>query len=145
MSLFQYDLQKPRISYHMREAMHDLDRSFVKVARVAVTAGDGVGVIVNWQNPEDEQIVILGGALSVTTAATGACTVDIGVDDDGADSDDTLLDGQDVNAATGVFPFTAGALLPAAEYVVLAEASGDVTGLVGVLYIEYQFAADASY
>lgn len=93
-------------------------------------------------NPAGRPCIITGIAFVVTTAATGACTLDVGVAADASTVSDTLLDGIDVNASTGVKQ-TVGTnglqkrLWAAAECVNVNCASGTITGLVGYLHITY--------
>ncbi len=76
----------------------------VKVARVALAAADTGGGVFAWANDESTSIIVQRVVLDVTTAATGACTVDVGTTATNATtSSDNLIDGLDVNAATGVF------------------------------------------
>jgi hypothetical protein len=107
---------------------------------VDLTAGDGVGVVSGTANPFGYNVVITNLTLVVSTASTGACTVDIGV---GASdtSNDGLIDGLSV-AATGAFSsaVSGGTNGKGAQswstttYLNVAEASGDITGFVGKLY-----------
>lgn len=102
--------------------------------------------VLSWQNPEATPIIVTKAVLYTTTVATGACTVDIGTTATSATTaSDTLIDGLDVNAATGAFDNitdkgTNGKsrqLLASGKWVTIKEASGDATGLVGTLYVEY--------
>jgi hypothetical protein len=90
----------------------------------------------------------LRAVLDLTTASTGACTLDVGVTETSATTtSDTLLDGIDANAGTGVFDSMDAALdsganakaqkLAAAKWVSIDEKTGDATGLVAKLYIQY--------
>lgn len=92
--------------------------------------------------------IILRACLDVTTVATAACTVDIGYTAVSATtSSDTLLDGIDVNGATGLFDSMNAALdsganakaqkAASAKWVTADSASGDATGLVANFYIWY--------
>jgi hypothetical protein len=82
--------------------------------------------------------------LDITTASTGASTVDIGVATASTTSNDTLIDGLS-GAATGLFDNTenggtngVGAKkLAAGSYVTGSQATGDTAGLVGSVFIEY--------
>ena len=111
-----------------------------------LAAASGAGGVAKVQNPLGVAAIVEYLALDVTTAATGAATVDAGVDSDGTSSDDTLIDGLDVNAATGLFTSandggTNGASyrrIGATEYIVVSQASGDVTGLAGHVVFRLQ-------
>lgn len=82
--------------------------------------------------------------LDVTTEATGAATVDAGIDSDGTTSDDTLIDGLDVGAAAILgsnrdTPGTNGLGLvkwPAGEFLVVT-ASATLAGLVGRYHVRF--------
>ena len=122
-----------------------------KVAIKALTGAAihaGTGGVVAWQNPEASSILVLRTVLNLTTVATGACTLDVGVTATSATTtSDTLLDGIDANAAIGVFDSmdslldsAANAhaqLLAAGKWITIDEKTGDATGLVANLYIQY--------
>ena len=91
---------------------------------------------------------ILRVLLEITTVSTGASTIDIGYTATTATtSSDTLLDGIDGNAATGLFDSMNAALDSGAnakaqlaasgKWITADEASGDTTGLVGQVVIQY--------
>lgn len=115
----------------------------LKAALTAATT-TAVGGVLSLVNPEGADVIIKRVTLDITTASTGAATVDAGIDTDGTTSSDNLLDGLDVNAAAGVFDNvddqgTNGQSCvkwPAGEYLVIT-ASATVAGLVGNAYIEY--------
>lgn len=118
----------------------------VKVAKIALAAVDTGGGIFAWQNDEGAAIIVQRVLLDVTTVATAACTVDIGTTATNATtSSDNLIDGVDVNAATGVFDNITSAgssgkskqKLAAGKWVTGSKASGASAGLVGFVYIEY--------
>jgi hypothetical protein len=117
-----------------------------RVAKVAAVAAAGNGGVLAWANPHAGAIDVTRVAFDVTTVATGACTVDVGVAANGTTSNDTLMDGLDVNAAAGLFDNiinhgTNGLShrrVAAGSFVTGTVASGTVTGLVGSFYIEYQ-------
>jgi hypothetical protein len=92
--------------------------------------------------------IVLRVLLNVTTVATAACTVDIGYTAVSATtSSDTFLDGVDVNAATALFDSMNAALDTGAnakaqlaasgKWITADSASGDATGLVANVYIQY--------
>lgn len=115
----------------------------LKAALTAVT-GTAAGGCLKLQNPEGADLIITRVVLDITTKSTGAATVDAGVDDDGATSNDTLLDGLDVGTAAGTFDNIenqgtngkAAVKWPTGYYVVIT-ASASLAGLVGNAYIEY--------
>lgn len=104
-----------------------------------------VGGVLKIVNPEGADLIIPSGGfiLNITTVATGAASIDAGVDDGGDVSSDKLIDGLDVHSATGVFDNAADkgsnggpVLWPAGEYVVVT-ASATTAGLVGTYFINY--------
>lgn len=117
-----------------------------QVRRIAIPVVSGnpstpVGSLVN---PWGVDVYITRALLVVDTVASAACTVDIGVAADATTSADNLIDGKDVNAATGYFdnlisPGTnglAGKVWTTTQYVNVTKASGNANGLVGRLFIE---------
>jgi hypothetical protein len=86
--------------------------------------------------------------MDITTASTGACTLDVGYTAVSATTtSDTLLDGIDVGTAIGFWDSMNAALDSGAnalaqkaasgKWITVAEKTGDATGLVGNLYIYY--------
>lgn len=117
-----------------------------KIAKVSLVASDAAGGFLTWQNPESSSILVKRVILHVTTAATAACTVDIGgTGTSAATSADNLIDGLDINAATGYFDNTInggtagkGAIkVDAGKWVTGSKASGAAAGVVGSAWIEY--------
>lgn len=115
----------------------------VKVPLAAVDTGGG---LFSWQVPLNTDIIITGLYLDVTTASTGACTVDIGYTASSATTSvDNLIDGLDVNAATGLFSNFKNAGSNgkadqrgvAGKWVTGSKASGATAGIVGYAYIRY--------
>lgn len=99
-----------------------------------------------WTAPE--AAIILRATLDITTVATAACTVDVGYTATSATtSSDTLLDGVDANAAIAVFDSMNAALdaganakaqkAAAGKWITIDEASGDATGMVATLWVEW--------
>lgn len=118
----------------------------VKVVKVAVAASDTAGGFFSWANPESGDIIVQRILLDITTIATAACTVDIGTTATSATTlSDNLIDGKDINAATGVFDNiedkgTNGKSrqrLASGKWVTGSVASGASAGVVGNVYIEY--------
>lgn len=114
-----------------------------KVALTAATTNAGGGVL-SLANPEGVDLLVTRLVLNITTASTGAASVDAGIAANGTTSSDTLIDGLDVNAAAGVFcniddQGTNGQSVEqwdSDEYLTIT-ASATVAGLVGYAYIEY--------
>lgn len=126
------------------------DSSPTYVCSLALAGGAGQTTV--WTgllNPAGCDVQITRAWIRVTTASTGASTVDVGIGATIATAGDTLLDGISL-ASTGFKDSfndtdngTNGVAKPqvwaAGEYVTVGEASGDVAGLVGTLYIEYTY------
>ena len=117
-----------------------------KVAKIALAAVDTAGGVFAWQNDESASIIVTGLFLDVTTASTGACTLDCGTTAVSATTKiDNLIDGLDVNSATGVFDNitdkgTSGVSrqkLATGKWVTGSVASGASAGIVGFAYIRY--------
>lgn len=114
----------------------------VELADTGAAAGDIAAVA----NPEGVPVFITRAIVYLTTAATGAATLNVGVAANATTSSDNLIDGVDANAATGAFDNLknagsngkGGQLWGVTEYVTASEASGDTTGLEGYLCLEYQ-------
>ena len=92
--------------------------------------------------------IILRAMLDITTVATGACTIDVGYTATTATTtSDTLLDGVDANAAIALFDSMNAALdtgtnalaqkAAAAKWVTIDAKTGDSTGMVATLYVQY--------
>lgn len=121
-------------------------------------SGATTGVALATLNPAGVDVFITRAFLNCTTLASGAtCTVDLGIGDaadDTADArKDDILDGIDLGSgsATGIYDSMnldiAGATAickPIAwvsdDYLLLSVATGDATGVVAKLYIEYTYA-----
>lgn len=123
--------------------------SVVYRAKVALAAVDTGGGVFSWANPTGAAIIVDEVILDVTTVATGVCTLDVGTTAVGATtSSDNLIDGVDVNAATGLFSNEAnggtnGKLhqkLAAGKWVTASKASGATAGIVGSATILYHLA-----
>lgn len=112
----------------------------VQVQTLAITGGAGsTGVFASLANPFGADVIIQDSWLVIGTQSTGASTLDIGVAANGTTSSDTIIDGLS-GAAAGLFNTRGvnGAALRrwnANQFVNVAEASGDVNGLVATLYL----------
>lgn len=115
----------------------------VRTAVVTMGAVDTAGGVFAWA--PGAAAIIQRVVLDVTTKATDACTIDVGIAANGTTLSDTLIDGLDVNAAAGVFDnITDNGVngksrqrCGATQYVTASKASGATAGLVGNAYIEY--------
>lgn len=68
---------------------------FPVTAATTTTGGDAI----SWANPTGTTIIVENVLLDITTQATGAATMDIGVAANGTTTSDTLIDEVDVGAA----------------------------------------------
>lgn len=151
--MFGYKLTYARIKHLILNGVEvtataaELNRGALKKATGNLAAVDTGGGVFAWQNPETSEILIEHVAVKVTTVATGACTIDVGTTATNATtSSDNLIDGQDVNAATGTFTNAANAgtngkpaqRLAAGKWVTGSKASGASAGIVGTYEIYYR-------
>ncbi len=117
---------------------------------LAITGGaSDANVFEAMANPAGVDIMVLRAWLRITTASTGAATLDIGIATGATTASDVLFDGLSA-AATGIFDSmdgtdngTNGVAKPqvwaSGSFVTVKEASGDVAGLVGTLYVEFTY------
>jgi hypothetical protein len=125
------------------------DSSTVAVERVArfAISGDALHAANLTAFTAPAACVITRAILNITTQSTGASTIDIGLTATTATTtSDTLLDGVS-GAAVAVFDSADAGLdsgandmaqaLASGKWVTIDEASGDTSGLVGVLFIYY--------
>jgi hypothetical protein len=108
----------------------------IQLANTGAAAADMASV----QNTTGEDQIITFCALNITTASTGASTIDVGVASTSTTADN-LIDGHS-GATAGVFAAkgTNGLLVKiwtADQYLTVSEASGDVAGLAGELLVQY--------
>ncbi len=109
-------------------------------------ASGSAGVFASLANPFGADVIVTRAIFRTTVIATAAATVDIGIGADATTSNDGLMDGLDVNAALGVFDSSLAAnagtngrpseVWATTGFLNVAEASGNVNGLVGIVYIE---------
>lgn len=125
----------------------ELNRGALKKVTGALAAVDTGGGIFSWANPEDGDIIVEHVALVVTTKTTEACSVDVGTTATSATtSSDNLIDGKDINAATGTFTNLESAgtngkaaqRLAKGKWVTASKASGASAGLKGSYEIYYR-------
>lgn len=115
------------------------------IRKVALAALDTGGGVLAWQNPEAGSIIITGFTVDVTTASTGACTVDFGTTATSATTtSDTLIDGVSVAAIAVLSNIddkgTNGKSrqkLATGKWITGSMASGAAAGLAGYAYIRY--------
>jgi hypothetical protein len=125
----------------------ELNRGALKKVSGALAAVDAGGGLFSWANPEDGDIIVEHVALVVTTETTNACTANVGTTATSATTaSDNLIDGKDINAATGTFTNleSAGAngksaqRLAKGKWVTGSKDTGASAGLVGTYEIYYR-------
>lgn len=111
----------------------------------AINTGGG---LFSWANPEAGDILVEHVALVIATKTSAACSADVGTTAVGATTlSDNLIDGKDINAATGTFTNfesagtngKAGQRLAPGKWVTGSVVSGGASaGLVGTYEIYYR-------
>ena len=115
-------------------------KTYALTAATATTAGGVLSVA----NPEGADIIVTGVYLDVTTAATGAATVDAGIAANGTTSADNLIDAGDVGTAAAVISNRDNAGVNgkqarrwnSGEFLTIT-ASATTAGMVGNAYVTY--------
>ena len=118
--------------------------SHVGPIKLTLNAVDTAGGVFAWENDTGYDLIVDLAYIDVTTASTGACTVDIGVAANGTTLNDTIIDGLDVNAATGVSNNIdnagtnggIGVKVADGQWLTASVASGASAGIVGSAYIK---------
>lgn len=114
-----------------------------KIAKVALVKASTN--VLSWANPEATSIIITKVVVDITTASTGASTIDIGTATVSATTTgDNLIDGVS-GAAIAVVDNTddkgtngkSKQKLATGKWVTGTQASGDITGIAGYAYIHY--------
>lgn len=108
----------------------------VQVALTGVLAGGSIA------NPFGYEVIVTNAVLRITTVSTGASTMDIGVAADATTSNDTLMDGVS-GAVLGAYDNVknagtngrSGVIWGTSQFINIAEASGDVAGIIADLYL----------
>ena len=114
---------------------------------ISQAAAVATGVYRATANPFGQDVLILGVTLRLTTPSTGASTADIGVAANAATVNDGLIDGLSL-AAGGLFTNAEDAgtngeqtmVWATTQFLNVAEATGDVSGVVGQLIVQYAYA-----
>lgn len=113
--------------------------------RVALTAATDTtaGGVLSLANPEGVALIVTRLILDVTTASSGAATVDAGIAANGTTSADNLIDGASVATATTLDNTEDGGTngkgtrkWGTSQYLTIT-ASATTAGMVGFAYIEY--------
>lgn len=82
----------------------EINRGALKKVTGNLATVDTGGGLFAWANPETSDILVEHVALKITTKTTGACSADVGTTATNATTlSDNLIDGKDINAATGTF------------------------------------------
>ena len=110
-----------------------------------LNAIDSPGGVFNFVNSTKRDFIITRVIVSLSTPSTGAATLDVGASSSATTSSDNLIDGLDINGASGLFDnFTNPGgnglnmvTVPKGEFVTGSIASGASAGLVGTVYIEF--------
>lgn len=119
------------------------------IEKVPLVASDTAGGVFAWQNRHEQPVIVTRVVIDLTTKASGAGTLDVGMTATSATtSADNLIDGLDVNAATGVFDNvenqgtngTGAQKVAAGKWVTASKATGNMAGIVGSAYIHYMLA-----
>lgn len=129
-----------------RNAGYNESPVYTKTITINQATAVATGVFNSTLNPFGADVLILGVTLRITTASTGASTADIGVAADATTVSDTLIDNLSL-AATGLFTNAEDAgtngevtsVWGSTQYLNVAEASGDVAGVVGTLIVQYTY------
>jgi hypothetical protein len=116
------------------------------VEKVPLVASDSAGGVFAWQNHHSESVIVTRVVIDLTTKSSGAGTLDVGMTaTSAATSADNLIDGLDVNAATGVFDNvenqgtngTGAQKVASGKWVTASKATGNMAGIVGSCYLHY--------
>lgn len=114
-------------------------KTYTLTAATVTTAG----AVLSVANPEEADVIVTGVYLDVTTASSGAATVDAGVAADGTTSADNLIDAGSVAAIAVVSnrdnAGTNGkqAVKWASDEFLTITASATTAGMVGTAYVTY--------
>ncbi|MBI5954454.1 MAG: hypothetical protein HY865_22585 [Chloroflexi bacterium] len=96
------DIASPCLSYESVPQGYTGFAGDMKVAKVALTAGNANAFAFAWQNPESSKILVTRVLIDRTTAGgTGSSVLNVGPGATATTASDTLIDGLDLNA-TGI-------------------------------------------
>lgn len=116
------------------------------IEKIDLVASDAAGGVLAWQNHHSEAVIVTRIVIDLTTKASGAGTLDVGMTaTSAATSADNLIDGLDVNTATGVFDNvenqgtngTGAQKVASGKWVTASKATGNMAGIVGSAYLHY--------
>lgn len=96
-------ISAPGYSYELTPQGYPAMASDVKIAKVALVAGNANAFAFAWQNPESTKILVHRLMIDLTAAGgTATSVLDAGVVANATSTADTLIDGLDINT-TGIF------------------------------------------
>jgi hypothetical protein len=129
-----------------RNAGNNESPVYTYTVNISQAAAVATGVYNSTANPFGQDLLILGVTVRVTTPSTGASTVDIGVAAAAATVNDGLIDGLSL-ATGGLYTNAEDAgtngeqtmVWGSSQFLNVAEASGDVAGVVGQLIVQYTY------
>lgn len=113
---------------------------FIFAGSLTAATTTAVGGVLKLQNTTGVDLMVTHMVVRITTGSTGAATLDIGVDDGGDVSNDTLLDGMNAQTVKSHSSLVGGgtnggvAVWKKNEYIV-ATASATTAGMVGTYKI----------
>lgn len=113
---------------------------FIFAGSLTAATTTAVGGVLKLQNTTGVDLMVTHMVVRITTGSTGAATLDIGVDDGGDVSNDTLLDGMNAQTVKSHSSLVGGgtnggvAVWKKDEYIV-ATASATTAGMVGTYKI----------
>jgi len=113
---------------------------FIFAGNLTAATTTAVGGVLKLQNTTGVDLMVTHMVVRITTKSTGAATIDIGVDDGGDVSNDTLIDGMNAEIVKAHSSLVGGgtnggvAVWKKGEYIV-ATASATTAGMVGTYKI----------
>lgn len=113
---------------------------FIFAGNLIAATGTAVGGVIKLQNTFGVDLLVTHMVVRITTGSTGAATLDIGVDDGGDVSNDTLLDGMNAQTVKAHSSLVGGgtnggvAVWKKNEYLV-ATASATTAGMKGTYWL----------
>ncbi len=119
-----------------------VERNSIVVEKGALAASDAAAGVFSWQNETGLDVFVTRVVIEVTTATSGACTVDVGQAAT-AVSSDNLLDGLNANATGesdnaqngGTNGDKVGKKVATGEFVTASMKTSAAAGLVGSYYV----------
>lgn len=125
----------------------EFDKTIVWKKASMANDDDTAGGVANISNPTGTRGFVDKVVVDVTTAASdSSCTLDMGIAADASTSDDTLIDGLDVNSGTGVSDNVddqgtngnATVIWDSGDYFTASVDAGSASGLEGNIYVRFR-------